>query len=290
MVLSLITGRLTLGATVVLAARAALPAPFPVLTRRTFLTTPRSQFPVAKTSEGTATTSKKAASTSVSNEAAFPSKPSRPAEGGVDEGTKAKRGRPAGIGKGGKPKVLIPREDLPPKRAPGPYILFFRSYLMGQPKPANTAERRNNILRASEVWASLSMAEKQPFFDEHRDMSEQYYNNKEEYRRNTPASTLKLINKSRKARGKPKIRIRLVDTVRQPKNAFVWFMDEFRQSPEAKAIMNEAVAGKSYLPAVTKAGAERWRSMSADEKAPYFEMSKKSQEDYMAEKAEATTA
>ncbi|KAF9240023.1 hypothetical protein BU15DRAFT_74250 [Melanogaster broomeanus] len=294
MVLSLLTRRLTLGATAVLAARVALPAPFSVWTRRTFLTTTPSQFPAAKTSKATATTTKKAASTKTSKKAATPSKSKKPVKTVAKKRATAKAGRPAKeIAKEEeKPKVRILKKELPPKRPAPPYFAFLKSYLMGRPKANTMEECRGNTTRAAEIWRGLSMTEKQPFYDESNGMMEQYYNDRDEYFRKTSLSTLKDINKRRQAGGKN--RIVRVPQVGEEGSYLISpsyrYMSEFRRSPDGQAIMSNLSNGRSSLPAVAKAAGERWHSMSVDEKAPYFKLSKKSQEEYKAEKAEAATA
>ncbi|KAF9223178.1 hypothetical protein BS17DRAFT_782491 [Gyrodon lividus] len=274
MVLSLLARRLTLGATSTLAARVALPVTLSVLTRRSFLTTPHLQFPpAAKKSESTKTTSKKATSTETSTKVKSPAKKGRPAK------KIAKKDE--------KPKVRILRKDLPPKRPPGPYLLFYMSYLKSQSKSKGKEESQAFAKRASEIWKSYSIAEKQPFYDENEVLKEQSMKDREEYFRNTSITTLKEINKKRRAQGKPAIR--RADEVPRPKTAFLWFVSDFRGSVDGQTVMKQTIPGKNPHVQLLVTAGERWRSMSAEEQSPYFEMSRKAREEFKAKQEQATT-
>jgi hypothetical protein len=56
----------------------------------------------------------------------------------------------------------LTKADLPPRRPVGPYVLFFMKYLQGLTnKPHGTDELMGASKEASQIWKSLSEAEKQ---------------------------------------------------------------------------------------------------------------------------------
>ncbi|KAF8841536.1 hypothetical protein BDN67DRAFT_967125 [Paxillus ammoniavirescens] len=281
MVLSLLARHSTLGATATLAARVALPATPSVLTRRTFLATPHFEFPPATTKpEGAKTTSKKSTSTKTA-EKATSTKAAKTEKSPTKKGSSAKVAK-----KDEKPKATIPKKDMPPKRPPGSFLLFFISYLKSQPKVKTLEETQALSKRASEVWKTYSIAEKQPFYDEHEVLKEQFKKERIEYFRNTSITTLKEINKSRRARGK--LAIRRVTDAPRPITAFLWFVSDFRKSTDGQSILTQTVPGKNHNVQLITAAGERWRSMSAEEQSPYFEKSRKAREEFNEARQAAT--
>ncbi|KAK4489897.1 hypothetical protein RD792_000544 [Penstemon davidsonii] len=61
---------------------------------------------------------------------------------------------------------------------------------------------------------------------------------------------------------------------KRPPSAFFVFMEDFRKIYKEKHPNNKSVA------AVGKAGGEKWKSLSADEKAPYAAKAEKRKEEY----------
>ncbi|XP_021674896.2 high mobility group B protein 3 isoform X2 [Hevea brasiliensis] len=61
---------------------------------------------------------------------------------------------------------------------------------------------------------------------------------------------------------------------KRPASAFFVFMEEFRQEYKEKHPKNKSVA------VVGKAGGDKWKSMSEDEKAPYVAKAKKRKNEY----------
>ncbi|KAL3845891.1 hypothetical protein ACJIZ3_003294 [Penstemon smallii] len=61
---------------------------------------------------------------------------------------------------------------------------------------------------------------------------------------------------------------------KRPPSAFFVFMEDFRKIYKEKHPNNKSVA------AVGKAGGEKWKSLSADEKAPYVAKAEKRKEEY----------
>lgn len=57
--------------------------------------------------------------------------------------------------------VRIPKHLKPPKRAPGPYFLFYASFVKSQPQGSTLQEFQELSKRAGEIWRGYSMAEKQ---------------------------------------------------------------------------------------------------------------------------------
>ncbi|GMI82427.1 high mobility group B2, NUCLEOSOME/CHROMATIN ASSEMBLY FACTOR GROUP D 02 [Hibiscus trionum] len=80
-------------------------------------------------------------------------------------------------------------------------------------------------------------------------------------------STAKAVKKSGKAAKDP-------NKPKRPASAFFVFMEEFRESYKKEHPKNKSVA------AVGKAGGDKWKSLSADEKAPYIAKAEKRKVEY----------
>ncbi|KIJ62233.1 hypothetical protein HYDPIDRAFT_30503 [Hydnomerulius pinastri MD-312] len=266
MVLSILARRFALSTTTGLAAHAIAPATLTSLTRRTFLTTARVQNPPvatkAKSSKAktTAKTTKKATSTKKGETKA--KKVSKPA--------KEKDAKPI------IPRIL--RAELPPKRPPGAYLLFYLSYLKSQPKSTSREQSQEHVKRAAEIWKTYTAAEKQPFVDENAVLVEQWTKDVEEFWQNKSISETKELNARRRLQGKPVFHH--PNEVPRPMSSYMLFLQEFRDSPDAKAITSNPPDGRNASVAVVKAGAERWRSMSKAEQAPYVEKSERARAEY----------
>jgi len=270
MIWSVLAGRIPLGAIASVAARAAHLPTFSVVARRTLFATSQLDFPTAKTSskKSTRQTSEKKAS-----------------KGKVT----AKRGRPPkNVAKHEKKQLKpvkqrtrIPENLKPPKRAPSPYILFYSSFVKSQPKQTTLQEIQGLAKSAAEIWKGYSMAEKQPFYDESEVRKARAKQEREEFFRNTSTSELKQLNAIRKAQNKPKYHS--TNKSSAPVSPFIQFSNEFRNSSDGQALINETSPEKRYPIRAVIAAANRWNSMSTEEKAPYFERFRQAKEELKAE-------
>ncbi|KAG6370121.1 hypothetical protein JVT61DRAFT_12421 [Boletus reticuloceps] len=129
-----------------------------------------------------------------------------------------------------KQRVRVPKSLKPPKRAPGPYFLFYASFLKSQPQANSLHEFQEFSRRAGEIWRGYSMAEMQPFYDEHKARKAQAKQEREEIFRNTSLSDLKQLNAIRKAQGKTKFHLTKKSSI--PVTLFILFSNEFRSSTE----------------------------------------------------------
>ncbi|KAH0828656.1 hypothetical protein J3R83DRAFT_3018 [Lanmaoa asiatica] len=272
MVLSFFARRVTLGAIVSVAARTAHPATLSVVTRRTLFATPQFNFPPAKASQrsGEETTRKTVEKKDSKGQRAAPAKRGRRLK------TIAERHEEQS-----KQRVRIPKILKPPKRAPGPYFLFYASFVKSQPRGSSLQEFQELSKRAGEIWRGYSMAEKQPFYDENEGRKAQAKQEREEFFRSTSLSDLKQLNAIRKAQGKTKFHSTRKASI--PVTPFILFSNEFRDSPDGQALINETSPEKKYVVRAVVAAADRWRSMSPEEKAPYFERFRKAKEESKAE-------
>ncbi|KAG6373056.1 hypothetical protein JVT61DRAFT_7117 [Boletus reticuloceps] len=272
MVWSLLARRLTLGAVGSVAVRAAHPATLSIVTRRTLFATPQFNFPPAKASPSTAKTTRKTAEKDAPKVPARRGRPPKTAPKS-SQGKKLKA-EPK------KQRVRVPKSLKPPKRAPGPYFLFYASFVKSQPRASTLPEFQEFSRRAGEIWRGYSMAEKQPFYDENEGRKAQAKQERDEFFRNTSLSDLKQLNAIRKAQGKTKFHLTKKPSI--PVTPFILFSNEFRGSPEGQAIIEETSPEKRYTVRAVLAAAGRWRSMSTEEKAPYFERYKKAKEELKA--------
>ncbi|KAI6044562.1 hypothetical protein EDC04DRAFT_2889634 [Pisolithus marmoratus] len=121
--------------------------------------------------------------------------------------------------------------------------------------------------RGGEAWASLTQAEKQPYYDEYEVLKAQHVKAREKYFNELDPSVLKAINKQRKARGKSKIR----GLPKQPPllSPYMRFASAFRSTAEGNAILQDKTSSELPVLRLGRAAGERWRSMSDDEKFPY---------------------
>lgn len=156
---------MTLGAIVPIAARTAYPATLSVVTRRTLFATPQFNLPLQRTAEKT-TTEKKA----IKDKRAVPAKRGRPPKKpAVDQKKQPKQEKQRGtyarivlhLARTHYFQVRIPENLKPPKRAPGPYFLFYSSFAKSQPQASSLQDFQEISKRAGEIWRGYSMTEKQ---------------------------------------------------------------------------------------------------------------------------------
>ncbi|KAI6000838.1 high mobility group box domain-containing protein [Pisolithus albus] len=241
--LSLLTQRVSIS----LATRFVVVAP---LARRTFLTTPQLQFPPLASKDQKATGSDKPQRES----------PRKRSTKEAKEPTKAK-------GKSSTPRV--DKEDLPPKRPTPPYFLFLSKFRKDIDSVGSLNE--NNVVeitkRCSEAWASMTQAEKQPYYDEYEVQKSQHVKAKEKYFNELDPNVLKAINKQRKAQGKSKLR----GLPKQPAvlTPYMRFAVAFRSTDEGNAILQDKANPERAILRLGRAAGERWRRMSDEEKYPY---------------------
>ncbi|KAI6103156.1 high mobility group box domain-containing protein [Pisolithus croceorrhizus] len=254
--LSLLTRRVSVS----LATRFVVLAP---LTRRNFLTTPQLQFPPLATKAKKATGSDKPKKES----------PRKKSTKEPKEPTKA-RGKSA--------TTRVNKDDLPPKRPTPPYFLFLAKFRkdIDSDGSLNESSVVEITKRGGEVWASLTQAEKQRYYDEYEVLRSQHIKAREKYFNELDPSVLKAINKQRKARGKP--RIRGLPRQPAPLTPYMRFAVAFRSTDEGNAILQDRASSERPMLRLGRAAGERWRSMSDEEKYPYFVAFKRDKEELQA--------
>ncbi|KAN0082615.1 hypothetical protein V8E55_008410 [Tylopilus felleus] len=267
---------LTTRVIVSLTARTTRLATVSLVTRRTLFATPLLNFPPAKASQTTA--KKTAKKKETKGESVTPAKRGRPPKNPAESHKKKQPNEK-------KQLVRVPKELKPPKRAPGPYFLFYASFIKSQPKVNSLQEVQELSKRASEIWRGYSIAEKQPFYDENEAKKAQAKQERDEFFRTTSVSDLKKLNAIRKAQGKTKYRS--TQKPPMPVTPFISFSNEFRNSPDGQAIINDTAPEKKYTVRAVLAAADRWRSMSQEEKAPYFKRYTTEKEELKAKHAES---
>jgi hypothetical protein len=260
-------------------------------TRRTFLTgTPHLSFAPAAAAAKKTTTAKKsttkktavgAKKTGAKKATATKSKAKKaaPKKSAATKKSVAKKKKPA---KPTHPKLT--KADLPPRRPVGPYVLFFMKYLQGLTnKPHGTDELMGASKEASQIWKSLSEAEKQPFHDEAIAARAAYTIRRQTYFETVPASTLSEINRRRKVKGQSRLHRTIKPENRRPLPSFFRFIADFRTSPDAQAILNDKQhGGNTHL---SKVAGKKWMEMSDAEKAPYLEGTRKDTAAWLARKS-----
>lgn len=97
----------------------------------------------------------------------------------------------------GNVAMKIRSEDMPPKRAPGAYTIFYTKFV-AKNVPSSTEHKFNVVAAAKEaasLWNNFSEHEKQAFKDEAETLKAEYEKKKEEYFKNVDPVILKEINK-----------------------------------------------------------------------------------------------
>ncbi|KAI6032663.1 hypothetical protein F5J12DRAFT_180517 [Pisolithus orientalis] len=222
------------------------------LARRTLLTTPQLQFPPL------ATKSKKTAGSDGSKKAS----PRKKSTKETRKPTKAKKKSAT---------TRVSKEDLPPKRPSPPYFIFLSKFRKDTLSKGSLSESETNVVemtkRGGEAWASLTQAEKQPYFDEYEVLKAQHAKAREKYFNELDPNVLRAINKQRKARGKPKLR----GLPKQPAllTPYMRFAGAFRTTAEGNAILQDKTNSELPVLRLGRIAGERWRSMSDEEKFPY---------------------
>jgi hypothetical protein len=130
----------------------------------------------------------------------------------------------------------------------------------------------------------MTIAEKQPYYNEVEILKKQYAEKQDEYWKTTSLQTVKEINARRNHEGKCKIhRPHQENADKRPKGSYLRFLEHFRQTDDGKAILEAGftATGRAVIN-VTRVAAERWRAMSASDKAPYVEAFEKAYAEWKA--------
>lgn len=170
-------------------------------------------------------------------------------------------------------------------RPPNAYLLYFSKVVRDRRGDIKTTTDTQDIAKqAALAWNNFTLAEKQPYYNEVEVLKKQYEEKLHDYWKTTSPKTVRKINARRKHDGRNKIhRPQQVDDYKRPKGPFFRFIDMFRQSDDGRAIQEAGTTttGRGAVNVVREAG-ERWRAMSASDKAPYVEAYQKAYHDWQA--------
>jgi hypothetical protein len=145
-------------------------------------------------------------------------------------------------------------------------------------------DTQNLSKEGAAMWKNLTIAEKQPYYNEFEILKKQYEEKLAEYWKTTSTKTVRNINARRKHEGKSKIHRRQPENAdKRPKGPYMRFLEHFRQSDDGKAILEagSTAVGNGTVNVACKAG-ELWRAMSASDKAPYTEAFEKAYAEWKA--------
>ncbi|KAG2751554.1 hypothetical protein P692DRAFT_20830817 [Suillus brevipes Sb2] len=230
-----------------------------VATRRTFFTTRRIQLPAAA---------------------------SKSASKSTTEGTIATKAAP----KKARAKKALPRRvsksERPPVRSPSGFILFFsRLAKTREGEIKNMTGIQGLSKQAAAKWNNMTIAEKKPYLDEAEILKKQYKEKLDEYWKTASWKTVREINARRKHEGRTKIhRPHQESDSKRPKATYLRFLEDFRRSDEGRAILEAGLTptGRAVVN-VARAAGERWRAMSASDKAPYVKAFRKAIDEWEAD-------
>ncbi|KAL4063452.1 hypothetical protein J3A83DRAFT_4379488 [Scleroderma citrinum] len=198
---------------------------------------------------------------------------------------------PAKPNKSGKKQAFrVSKDDLPPKRPSTPFVLFFIKHTKDAATNGIRKDEPVTVLakRAGEAWAAMTIAEKQPYFDEHETLKTQYEKAREQYFDNVDPEVLKAINKQRKARGLPRVRGPTKPT--HLLSPYMRFMKTFRDSSEGLALLQDKTNPEPRpIIRVSRAAGQRWRNMSDEDKYPFVVAYNRDKEALQANQTRAST-
>ncbi|KAG1742588.1 hypothetical protein EDD22DRAFT_958918 [Suillus occidentalis] len=246
-------------------------------TRRTFFTTRRIQLPAAASKGASTTTTKKTtAKKAAPKKAKVTAKAkSKPKSTATDEKT-VKRSTPR----------RVPKSERPPLRPLTAYFVFFLEQLKNRKADMNSmTDTRNLASQCSAIWKNFTIAEKQPYYDEAAILKKQYEEKQDEYWKTASSKTVREINARRIHEGRQKIhRPQQERASKRPKGPYMRFWDDFRQTGDARAILEAGTTptGNAIVNIAREAG-QRWRAMSASDKAPYMEAFQKARTEWEAD-------
>ncbi|KAG2755081.1 hypothetical protein P692DRAFT_20861587 [Suillus brevipes Sb2] len=261
-------------------------------TRRTFFTTRRIQLPAAASKSASTTTTKKTTATKAAPKKAkattkAKSKPD-PKKAKATAKAKSKPESTATAKKTVKrsPPRRVPKSERPPSRPLSPYFVFFLEHYKKRKGDVNTAMDARDVAKESSViWKNLTIAEKQPYYDEAAILRKQYEEKQDEYWKNASPKTVREINARRKHEGRQKIHRPQVESApKRPKGPYMRFWNDFRQTDDGRAILEAGTTstGIAIMNLGREAG-QRWRAMSASDKAPYVEAFQKARTEWDAD-------
>ncbi|OAX43419.1 hypothetical protein K503DRAFT_779215 [Rhizopogon vinicolor AM-OR11-026] len=187
----------------------------------------------------------------------------------------------------------VPKSEQPPSRPPNAYILFFTKLAQNNKENYKSIEDTQAASKqAAATWKGFTLAEKQPYYDEVEVLKKQYDEKLHEYWKNAPPQIVRKINARRTSDGKKKIhRPRQESDHPRPMVPFFRFAQDFRQSPDGRAIKDAGVTstGQPTVNIAREAGT-RWRTMSDSEKAPYVNAYQTAYADWAANRPKTTSA
>ncbi|KAG1768918.1 hypothetical protein EV702DRAFT_979182 [Suillus placidus] len=242
-------------------------------TRRTFFTTRCIQLPAAASKSTSTTTTKKTTKKTIATKAA-PKKAKTTTEA-----------KPKLKSTATSKKTRVPKSEQPPSRPPNAFLLFFSRLVQDRRGDIKTTVDTQGMAKeAAATWNGFTLAQKQPYYNEVEVLKKQYEEKLHDYWKTASPETVRKINARRKHDGRNKIhRPHQENDNKRPKGPFFRFIENFRQSDDGRAIQEAGATatGRGAVNVARKAG-ERWRAMSASDKAPYVEAYQKANTDWQA--------
>ncbi|KIK42897.1 hypothetical protein CY34DRAFT_793265 [Suillus luteus UH-Slu-Lm8-n1] len=187
----------------------------------------------------------------------------------------------------------VPKSERPPVRSPSAYILFFSRLAKsrkGEIKPGMTGIQ-DLSKEAAAMWNNMTIAEKKPYDDEVEILKIEYQKKLDEYWKTVSSTTIREINARREYEGRTKIhRPHQESASKRPKGSYLRFLEDFRRSDDGRAILEAGLTptGRAVVNVARTAG-ERWRAMSASDKAPYVEAFQKAVAKWEAKQAKSAS-
>ncbi|EPQ51543.1 hypothetical protein GLOTRDRAFT_140950 [Gloeophyllum trabeum ATCC 11539] len=249
-------------------------------TRRTLLTTAVRFEPATAKAKATRAPRAKAADSGV-KKTATKAKPKAKPKTKTTTQAKAKAKAPPKAK--AKPKVKkvktdkprLTQEDLPPKKPPPPYVIFYSRYLNGLPQPIRGPSAVLQAARtASGIWKEMSEHEKQAFSDEYRSLLPEYEKAREAYWTKVDPAVVRRINKEKAKDGKRRLRS---PVSRRVPNPYALFVKE--NAAEIRAgLDSNSLTPRQMVGATGKEAAQRWKALSEEEKKRYVDEAKAKRE------------
>ncbi|KAG2346618.1 hypothetical protein BDR05DRAFT_878399 [Suillus weaverae] len=256
-------------------------------TRRTFFTTRCIQLPAAASKSASTTATKKTTKKSIATKAAPKAKTTTEAKPKLKSTATSKKTVERLlmcilICVAIAPK-RVPKSEQPPSRPPNAFLLFFSRLVQDRRGDIKTTVDTQGIAKeAAATWNGFTLAQKQPYYNEVEVLKKQYEEKLHDYWKTASPETVRKINARRKHDGRNKIhRPHQENDYKRPNGPFFRFIENFRQSDDGRAIQQAGATatGRGAVNVAREAG-ERWRAMSASDKAPYVEAYQKAHTDW----------
>ncbi|KAH9026832.1 hypothetical protein EDB85DRAFT_2291757 [Lactarius pseudohatsudake] len=158
-----------------------------------------------------------------------------------------------------KPKITIKPGDRPPKRAGGPFTLWFSEWIRTQPKSDSLLASQNLVRQAAQTWHTVSEDDKKRYKEKSESLIIEHNRRMEEWRKEIDPAVLRELNRRRAVKGRRRIR---GPSHPRPLSGFFRYLQEVRENtPRTQAPVR--------CTAIAESAASQWRAMSEAEKAKY---------------------